>query len=191
MPSAGHYAQASGQPQEQATMQSAELPTRPDSEGIAQAIETWKRYFDPNLPGGQASLDDFTAATDKIVAACDLGILPIDAEPLALFKEIVLEGLRNAQPWYQTQEGRLAHSVADGLCNRIKTWLQSEVASSKMRGKRRGRKPCTDANADKRIASAWKSGHHRRYKELGRQFDMSGSDVRRAIDRYRKRCKDS
>lgn len=59
------------------------------------------------------------------------------------------------------------------------------------RRKRRGRRSAYDAERDARIARSWVSGSYRTFDELAREIDKTGEvrakDVRRAIDRHRKR----
>ena len=59
----------------------------------------------------------------------------------------------------------------------------------KPKPKRRGRKPDTDPKADKRIADAWGTGRHKTYADLAHELGRPLLDVRRAIDRHRKRLK--
>jgi hypothetical protein len=51
----------------------------------------------------------------------------------------------------------------------------------------RGRKPDTDPKADKRVWDAWESGEHEDLTALGNAFHMTKLEVRRALDRHRKR----
>jgi hypothetical protein len=61
------------------------------------------------------------------------------------------------------------------------------VAAS--RKSNRGRKPDTDAKADRRIAEAWDSGHYPTYEDLANELGMDKRDIERALDRHRKRSK--
>ncbi len=157
-----------------------DLPARADREDVLGAIEEWKRSIWPNL-----LLDEFTRLTDKIVAWCDRHAPHIDVGALTHFKEIVLQGIRNARaqsrPWNPTSEEQLAAAKADGECNRIKNWLSTTPT------KRRGRRPATDSRDDQRIVNAWDTGNFRTYADLGRELHLTTSEVRKAIDRHRKR----
>ncbi|UCC31326.1 MAG: hypothetical protein JSU86_03435 [Phycisphaerales bacterium] len=64
----------------------------------------------------------------------------------------------------------------------------AEAPKSKPRAKR-GRKPETDAKADKRIAEAWSSEQYPTFEALGRALKLSTREVRLAVDRHRKREK--
>lgn len=68
--------------------------------------------------------------------------------------------------------------------------LETADASETLRvqkKKRPGRRPSTDPAADRRIVQAWNSGQHVKYADLEREMDLAKGDVRRAIDRHRKR----
>ena len=51
----------------------------------------------------------------------------------------------------------------------------------------RGRPQDTDEAEDKRIYDAWKTGRYRKYADLAAEKAISPPDVKRAIDRHRKR----
>jgi hypothetical protein len=51
----------------------------------------------------------------------------------------------------------------------------------------RGRPPDTNQQDDKRIYDAWKTGRFRRYADLAKEKGKSPLEVRRAVDRHRKR----
>ncbi|MDG3006083.1 hypothetical protein [Paludisphaera mucosa] len=53
---------------------------------------------------------------------------------------------------------------------------------------RRGRPADTDPNMDKRIFDAWRTGRYSTYGGLAVDFDITVNDVRKAIDRRRKRA---
>ncbi len=104
-------------------------------------VETIQRFINRALPSGvldKQTLDEFTDATDRIVAHCDQYGAPFSVTPLVDFKERVLEGLRGAnkhgQPWQPASEDCKAAHMADVLCNRIKGWLvatkQPETSST-------------------------------------------------------------
>ncbi len=66
---------------------------------------------------------------------------------------------------------------------------KSGAESLRRTNRKRGRKPIYDEEQDKRVQDAWRSGEHRNFKDLARELGISSSrDVRRAIDRHRKRC---
>ena len=54
---------------------------------------------------------------------------------------------------------------------------------------RRGRKPDTDPKEDKKIADAWESRVYRTYAECESALNLKKGDVKRALDRHRKRNK--
>jgi len=53
--------------------------------------------------------------------------------------------------------------------------------------RRRGRPVKTDPKADKRISDAWKSGRYKDYQQLADEAGLDVREVRRIIDRQRKR----
>lgn len=55
------------------------------------------------------------------------------------------------------------------------------------RRKRTGRPPDTDAKRDRRIADAWRTKEYENLDDLARAFGTSKPDVKRALDRDRKR----
>jgi hypothetical protein len=56
--------------------------------------------------------------------------------------------------------------------------------------KKRGRPLDTDPNKDQRILNAWNTGRFRTYKALGKELQLTGEQVKLAIDRQRKRLKE-
>src|SRR5207253_1008956 len=64
---------------------------------------------------------------------------------------------------------------------------RGEGEGASTRKLRRGRKVETDANADKRILDAWRSGHHRDYAALATALGLTKAQVKQALDRHRKR----
>ena len=52
---------------------------------------------------------------------------------------------------------------------------------------KRGRKHESDPKEDNRIYDAWSTGEHKYYEEAARALAMKKLDVKRAIDRHRKR----
>ena len=52
---------------------------------------------------------------------------------------------------------------------------------------RMGRKPDTDIDADRRLSEAWQTGAYLTYAALATERRISKSEVRKAIDRHRKR----
>ena len=61
--------------------------------------------------------------------------------------------------------------------------------SSHRRKRKRGRPQDTDEAADKRIDDAWKTDQYPTYANLAAEKGISPLDVKRAIDRHRKRLK--
>jgi hypothetical protein len=60
------------------------------------------------------------------------------------------------------------------------------VAESPLR--RTGRPADTDTAQDRRIAEAWRTGHHKTYKDLADALGKDDLEVKQAIDRHRKRA---
>ena len=64
--------------------------------------------------------------------------------------------------------------------------IQSDVAPPK---RKRGRRPDTDANQDRRIYEAWKSGTHSKFADLAIVLGRSEREVRLDVDRHEKRLR--
>jgi hypothetical protein len=67
--------------------------------------------------------------------------------------------------------------------------LPPGVKKPEPRRKRRGRPTDTDADRDRRIDEAWRTGRYTSLEDLGRAFGMTKTEVRRARDRHRSRCR--
>ena len=63
----------------------------------------------------------------------------------------------------------------------------ADAASGKTRT-RRGRKPDTNAEEDKRIANAWATGRYKTFADLDRELNLAAGTAKRAVDRHRKRA---
>jgi hypothetical protein len=61
------------------------------------------------------------------------------------------------------------------------------VPPTKKPPKRKGRKPDTDPNADKRIYEAWKTKNHKTFADLDNEMGLKIGTSKRACDRHRKR----
>lgn len=86
---------------------------------------------------------------------------------------------------------RQAEYSLDNSCKHVKATpagvsLLDEY--SHLIGRKRGPKPKFDARADARLLSKWKTRRFRSFKELARESQMPEAEVRRAIDRARKRA---
>jgi len=62
-----------------------------------------------------------------------------------------------------------------------------KVKPQTSKSKKRGRKPDTDLAKDRMVSEAWNTGHYRTKADLARELGEREDDVRRAIDRHRKR----
>jgi len=63
----------------------------------------------------------------------------------------------------------------------------AETASTAGRKGGPGRRSDTDPKADQRVSEAWSTGQYKTYADLGAALGQSGHDVKKAIDRHRKR----
>ncbi|MBN1489760.1 MAG: hypothetical protein JXA69_07570 [Phycisphaerae bacterium] len=61
------------------------------------------------------------------------------------------------------------------------------TAAARSGPKRRGRKPRTNPEADRRIAEAWGTGEYHKHEDLAQTLIMGVNDVKKALDRHRKR----
>jgi hypothetical protein len=59
----------------------------------------------------------------------------------------------------------------------------------KPQASKRGRQPDTDPKQDQRIAEAWETGQYVDYAGLARELHIDKREVKRAVDRHRKRLK--
>ena len=162
--------------------------------GIAfEQIEKWAQY-------NEKLLRIFKAVTNKLIE----GGVPQESirhlktfEHLVEFLEIPSETPDNRLAWalHQAADLMLAERhantalpvTAPSAGHHLETVGKGTKPNSKP--KKRGRKPATEASKaeDKRIWDANETRHYPSYEELGREFSKSGDEVRRAIDRHRKR----
>jgi hypothetical protein len=102
-------------------------------QAVLRDVETVQQFINHDLPAEYLEshkIDEFTAATDRVVAYCDWRNVPFQVEALLNFKEMVLEGARGSiasgETWNLTPKDRKVARTVDQLCNRIKGWLGGE-----------------------------------------------------------------
>jgi hypothetical protein len=123
--------------------------------------ETWAIFKNCKLPYGRVRVHQ-----------------PVKDESGRVTRDEVSEGVQiyPTPEWVRALKSLRAAAVARrGGAGRVKT------------PRKRGRPVDTDPKADKRVYEAWKSGHYPNYSELARELKMSQGDMKRAIDRHRKR----
>lgn len=104
-----------------------------------------------------------------------------DGVPTPLEVAITSEGAR-VEPAGVEREPSAKEEDARG--QEARTGPKAEVGRSVAK---RGRKPYTDFAADRRLYEAWQSKNYAKYSELAKEKGQRPDEVRRAIDRHRKR----
>src|SRR5262249_44122990 len=154
-------------------------------ERVLEVIERCKRRIYPNLPGEMPTWEEWFQLTHDLIRWRDLYAQYIEVTPLVELREMILPVFRNptgrSRPWVPDQREARVFGAADATLNRLKERLL------RTRPGKRGRRPKYDPKTDERVADAWQSGSYRNAEELGRELCLSADQVRRALDRHRKR----
>lgn len=82
-------------------------------------------------------------------------------------------------------QGKESHVAA---CDEMASDVSNQPPETRRAGgKKRGRRPDTDPKADKSLFEAWKTRRYKTYAELAEEKNATALEVKRAIDRHRKR----
>lgn len=130
--------------------------------------------------GNRFPISDFDAkiVDGKKPSICPRTDRPVPPEFLPLILSVF-------QRLGYVQEGQTIHWV--GNQSRIENICTCKL--EKAGKQKRGRPPKADLVKDRRIVEAWKSGQYRSKDQLAQELNLTVKDVRRAIDRDRKRTK--
>jgi len=95
----------------------------------------------------------------------------------------------SAPPWMQVEAKLVAagRSREELLRLNAPTLLKLIDAMTPRKTTKAGRRPDTDPEFDERVSDAWNSGQHTSHSTLANEMGISVPEVRRALDRHRKR----
>lgn len=102
---------------------------------VVSAIDRWKKWVYPDLPGSPMTLDEFNRLSQDLITWRDSFAPQIDVASLERFRQMVLQRERSkadpSLPGHPTEEELIACALeAVGVCDRIKSWLDRTVAGA-------------------------------------------------------------